>query len=270
MTRETQVLGFNSSHLVSQLCLSTFFKLPGTCLYLSTFVSTPRGSRSHLWSGRLQARQGEVTDCNLDSSAVGTSDMHYELQDIFMGDRCVLPTVSRCLALSGLWAGGICGRFLVSCTKCLTESGQWVSSWCRHLFMRGTVSFSLWLVRRVGVVWAKPGEDKCVLLRATVPPFPARLSPSCHSSEVISKTSEGFLPVSQCGPASSSPPAPSQGQFYQQSHHLKYASTSPSTQCGHRSTFLALNRLQRKTSLRVCSALPSCPVGEDGRGWVGS
>lgn len=121
------------------------------------------------------------------------------------------------------------------------------------------------------MVWAKPLEDKCILLRASVPSFPARLSPACQGSEAICKTSEGFIPASQCGQASSSPPAPSQGQFYQQSHCLKYASTSPSTKWERPSTFLALNRLE--TNLRLENVLDSLspPLwwGEDGRGRVG-
>lgn len=66
-----------------------------------------------------------------------------------------------------------------------------------------------WLARKVGVVWAKPVKNKCVLLRASLPSFPARLGPACQGSEVISNTSEGFIPASQCSRASGSPPAPS-------------------------------------------------------------
>lgn len=91
--------------LVTTTCLSTFFKLPGICLYLSTSVSTPRGSRRHLWFGRLQARQEEVTDCNLDSLAVETSDLSHELQDTFMDDRCAPQgcKMSHTLRSVGWW-----------------------------------------------------------------------------------------------------------------------------------------------------------------------
>lgn len=35
----------------------------------------------------------------------------------------------------------------------------------------------LWLVRRVGVVWANPAEDQCALLKEAIPFLPSQAQP---------------------------------------------------------------------------------------------
>lgn len=164
-------------------------------------------------------RQGEVTNCNLDSSAVETSDLSYELQDTFMSDRCATQgcKMSHTLRSVGWWhleaysVGTFCDLALSHRGWSVGELMLQTSVYERDSTLLSGSDKELWLATKVGVVWAKPVEDKCVFLRTSLPSFPARLGPACQGSEVISKTSEGFIPVSQCGQASNSPPAPSQG-----------------------------------------------------------
>lgn len=106
----------------------------------------------------------------------------------------------------------------------------------------------LWLVRRVGVVWANPAEDQCALLKEAIPFLPSQASALLAKVlKLFPKLLRGsFLFHSVAAQPLVHLQLHLKGQFYQQSHHLSYASTSPSTKWDRRSTFLSIKQYREK------------------------